>query len=251
MSAGRYSCRANGPRRCARRVRATAHSTWPHAWRKAMPPATPLASRRQHAIMPVPAVAQPSVSSGKAFVDFQNDVTAEGHRHRRAGRLPLDRACQALHHDRHGDRSGQDFEHECAGDGRRPDESASAAGRPHHLSHAVHAGDVRRAGRRRARCAVRTGAPHADPRLGRSAGRGVRECRYLAARPLVSARRRGHAPRRRARMSRSAQRGRHVRRHHARQDRGGWPRRGGVPRPPLYRQLHATCRRVAAATACC
>ena len=77
MSAGRHSCRANGPRRCARRVRATAHSIWPHAWRKATPPATPTGVRRQHAIMPVPAMAQPRISNGKAFVDFQNDVTAK------------------------------------------------------------------------------------------------------------------------------------------------------------------------------
>ena len=61
--------------------------------------------------------AQPcGISSGKAFVDFQNDVTAKDLRHRHAGRLPLDRARQALHHDRHGDRPGQDLEHECAGD---------------------------------------------------------------------------------------------------------------------------------------
>ena len=45
---------------------------------------------------------------GKAFVDFQNDVSAKDLEPRGAGGLPLDRACQALHHDRHGDRSGQD-----------------------------------------------------------------------------------------------------------------------------------------------
>ena len=117
--------------------------------------------------------------------------------------------------------------------------SASAAGRPHHVPHALHAGDVRRACRHRARRSVRAGAPHADPRLGRSAGCGVRECRHLAARPLLPARRRGHAPRRRARMPRRAQRGRHVRRHHARQDRSGRTRRGGVPQPSVYRQLYA------------
>ena len=33
--------------------------------------------RRQHAIMPMPAMAQPRISNGKAFVDFQNDVTAK------------------------------------------------------------------------------------------------------------------------------------------------------------------------------
>ena len=64
---------------------------------------------------------------------------------------------------------------------------------PHHVPHALHAGDVRRARRHGARRSVRAGAPHADPRLGRGARRGVRECRHLAARPLLPARRRGHA----------------------------------------------------------
>ena len=77
-SAGRRSCQANGPRRCARRARATAHSIWPHAWRKATPPATATGVRRQHAIT---ALCRPwrslSISNGKAFVDFQNDVTAK------------------------------------------------------------------------------------------------------------------------------------------------------------------------------
>ncbi len=33
--------------------------------------------RRKHAIMPMSAMAQPRISNGKAFVDFQNDVTAK------------------------------------------------------------------------------------------------------------------------------------------------------------------------------
>ncbi len=33
--------------------------------------------RRQHAITPMPAMAQPPINRGKAFVDFQNDVTAK------------------------------------------------------------------------------------------------------------------------------------------------------------------------------
>ena len=83
----------------------------------------------------------------RAFVDFQNDVTTQGSRAGRARRLRVDRAHQALHDDRHGDRPGQDVEHERARDrGRRP--RATAAGRgPDHVPHAVHAGDVRRARR--------------------------------------------------------------------------------------------------------
>ena len=44
----------------------------------------------------------------KAFVDFQNDVTAKDIELAVAGGLALDRARQALHHHRHGDRPGQD-----------------------------------------------------------------------------------------------------------------------------------------------
>ena len=78
-------------------------------------------------------------------------------RARAAGRIPLDRARQALHHGRHGDRPGQDLEHERARHRRRHSASRSAGGRPHDLPHAVHAGHFRRAcrPRRAARCSIR------------------------------------------------------------------------------------------------
>ena len=71
----------------------------------------------------------------------------EGSRAGRARGLRVDRAHQALHDDRHGDRPGQDVEHERARDrGRRP--RAPAAGRrPDHVPDAVHARDVRHARR--------------------------------------------------------------------------------------------------------
>ena len=55
----------------------------------------------------------------KAFVDFQNDVCAKDVEPRGAGGHALDRAHQALHHDRHGDRPGQALQHERARDRRR------------------------------------------------------------------------------------------------------------------------------------
>ena len=120
-----------------------------------------------------------------------------------ARRLPLDRARQALHHDRHGDRPGQDLEHERA---RRssPDalgtpipEVGLTTFRPPYTP--VTFGTL--AGTARGR-SVRSRAPDADPRLGARAWRGVRGCRPLEARALLPARRRGHARRRRARMPR-------------------------------------------------
>jgi sarcosine oxidase, subunit alpha len=82
------------PRRSARRRRGDSHK----AWR-------------------VPLVAA-TCAAVKAFVDFQNDVTAKDIA-RGARGLPLDRARQALHHHRHGDRPGQDVEHERARHRRR------------------------------------------------------------------------------------------------------------------------------------
>ena len=84
---------------------------------------------------------------GKAFVDFQNDVTADGHRAGRARGLPLGRASEALHHARHGDRPGQDLQrHRPRADGRadRPDHPAD---RHDDLPPALRAGRDRRARR--------------------------------------------------------------------------------------------------------
>ena len=61
---------------------------------------------------------------GKAFVDFQNDVTDVGRGARRARGLPLRRAPQALHHARHGDRPGQDRQRQRPRRDGRADRSA-------------------------------------------------------------------------------------------------------------------------------
>ena len=94
-----------------------------------------------------------------------------------------------------------------------------------------------------ARRSVRSGAHHADPRLGGGQGRGVRECRPVEARPLFPARGRGHARGGRARMPRGAQRLRHLRRLDARQDRGRRRRCRGVHEPPVRQQLVQSRRR--------
>ena len=77
--------------------------------------------------------------------------------------------------------------------------------RHHHLPPALHAGHLRRARRRRtaASCSTRSAARRATPgHVG--AGRRVRGCRQLEARPLLPATRRGHARRGRARVPRGA-----------------------------------------------
>ena len=106
-------------------------------------------------------------SRAKAFVDFQNDVTAKDLGPRRARGLPVDRARQALHHHRHGHRPGQDQQRQCAGDRGRQARHPDRGRRHHHLPHALHAGHLRRARRPARRRAVRPDPPHAEPRLGR------------------------------------------------------------------------------------
>ena len=122
----------------------------------------------------------------------------QGSRPGRARGLPVDRARQALHHHRHGHRPGQDQQRQRAGDRGRQARHPDRGRRHHHLPHALHAGDLRRPGRPARRRAVRPDPPHAEPRLGDGAGRGVRGCRQLEARPLLPAARRGHARRRRS-----------------------------------------------------
>ena len=79
----------------------------------------------------------------KAFVDFQNDVTARDIKLGDARRHALDRAHQALHHDRHGDRSGQNLQHERARHRRRHPRARDRRSRPHHLPPALHARHLR------------------------------------------------------------------------------------------------------------
>ena len=67
----------------------------------------------------------------------------QGHPPRGPRGHALDRARQALHHQRHGDRPGQDVERQRPDDRRRRARQGAAAGRPHHLPPALHADDLR------------------------------------------------------------------------------------------------------------
>ena len=82
----------------------------------------------------------------------------QGHRARGAGGHPLDRARQALHHHRHGDRPGQDLQHERARDRRRRAGASRSPRSGSPPSAALYAGDLRRLRRRRraATCSIRS-----------------------------------------------------------------------------------------------
>ena len=121
-----------------------------------------------------------------------------------AGRHALDRAHQALHHDRHGDRPGQALQHERARHRRRDARKADPRSGSHHLPAALYAGDLRRLRRPRARRHVRSHPPHADPRLGGRKRRQVRGRGPMEARLVFSAAQRVDARRRRARMPHDA-----------------------------------------------
>ena len=87
---------------------------------------------------------------------------------------------------------------------------------------------------------------HSDARLGVGARRGVRGCRPVEARALLPARRRGHACGGGARVPRSAARVRHLRRLDPRQDRGRRPGCRDLHEPPVRQRLDESRRRVAA-----
>ena len=161
----------------------------------------------------------------------------QGYRTRGAGGVPVDRARQALHHQRHGDRPGQDLQPERARHrGRHPGET-DPGGRADDLPPALHARDVRDVRGDVARRAVRPRAAHRHPRLGAGEWRRVRGRGRLEARLVLPARPRGHARRGRPRVPCDAPLGRDLRRLDARQDRGRGPRRGRVPEPPLHQLL--------------
>ncbi len=86
-------------------------------------------------------------------------------------------------------------------------------------------------------------------RLGREPRRGVRGCRPVEARLVLPQGGRGHARRRGARMPCRARQRRHLRRLDARQDRGGRPRCRRVHEPALHQPLEQARARAAAATA--
>ena len=79
------------------------------------------AARRRRAGSDLTPLWHVAASRGKAFVDFQNDVTANDVALADARGLPLGRAPQALHHARHGDRPGQDVERQRPRDPGRAD----------------------------------------------------------------------------------------------------------------------------------
>ena len=152
----------------------------------------------------------------------------------------LDRARQALHHDGHGHRPGQDRQRQRAGDRRAQALGKGDRGRRHHdLPPALHAGDLRRLRRPEPRRAVRPD-PHARRSMPGtpSAGRGVRGRRQLEAAALLPARRRGHARRRRPRMPRPrARRSASSTPPRSARSTSRAPDAGDVPQPRLHQRL--------------
>ena len=179
--------------------------------------------------------------SGQGFVDFQNDVTAKDIA------LALREGFESIEHVKRYTTTGM-----ATDQGKTSNMSvlgivADTLKRPvpqvghHHLPHAVHAGDLRRADRRAPRSALRRGARDALPRLGQRARRAVRGRRPVETRARIPAGRRRPARRGAARMPHRAHHRRAVRRLDARQDRGRRPRRARIPESHVReRLLHAS-----------
>ena len=179
----------------------------------------------------------PPRGSGRAFVDFQNDVTAKD-----IG-LAVREGFESIEHVKRYTTTGMATDQGKTSNMNALGLVAEALGKPiaevgtttfrppyTPVTFGALAGPSRGA----LFDPVRT---HADPRLGRRARRGVRGRRPVEARPLLPAARRGHARRGRARMHGRAHARRHVRRLDARQDRGGGAGRGRVPEPHLHQRL--------------
>ena len=138
---------------------------------------------------------------GQGLRRFPERRDRQGHPARRARGHALDRARQALHHQRHGDRPGQDLQHarpghrrRDAGQGRSREVGLTTFRAPYTpVTFGAIVGHARGA-------AVRSDAHDADPCLGGGARRGVRGCRPVEARLVFPAGRRGHARGRQPRM---------------------------------------------------
>ncbi len=183
------------------------------------------------------AVTAPRGTGPKAFVDFQNDVTA------RDLALAMREGFRSIEHVKRYTTTGMATDQGKTSSLNALGLVAAALGKavpevgPHDLPPAVHAGQLRQPRGPRARRAVRSRAHDADARGRRAPRRGVRGRRPVEARALLPARRRGHACGGRARMPRRADRRRHLRCLDARQDRGGRAGRGRIPEPALRQRL--------------
>ena len=188
---------------------------------------------RPASVTPAPAGHKP----GKAFVDFQNDVTAKDIR------LAVREGFGSIEHVKRYTTTGMASDQGKTSNMNALGVVAGALGRaiagnrPHHLPAALYAGHVRRLCRSGPRRPVRSGTRDAHPRLGRGARRRVRGCRAVEARLVLPGQGRGHACRGGPRVRGRAPECRHLRCLDARQDRGGRARRGRVHEPHLHQCL--------------
>ena len=171
------------------------------------------------------------------------------YRARRPRGLRRDRACQALHHARHGHRPGQDRQPRpalallSAAVGARHRRDRHDDFRPPYVPVAFGASC-----RARARRAVRPGAGDADARVARRRrARCSRMSGSGSGRATIRVRR-GHGRGGAARVPRGARRGGGARCLDPRQDRDRRARRGGVSRPHLHQPLRARSSPAGAAT---
>ena len=216
---------ASRARRRRRGRRAGRHRRGPRRRPRRPTPSTPTAPGRAS---PQGAADRPRPGQGQGLRRLPERRHRQGHPPRGPRGNALDRARQALHHQRHGDRPGQDVERQRPDDRRRRARQGAAAGRADHLPPALYADDLRHLRRLPPGRDLRGHAADPDRPLGRGAGRGLRAGRALAPRPVLPEGGRGHARRGRPRVPRHPRLARHLRRLDPRQDRG---RRGRTPSP--------------------
>ena len=181
--------------------------------------------------------------AGKAFVDFQNDVTAADlGLAAREGYVAAEHAKRyttlgmATDQGKTANVNGLAILAEARGD-------ADPRGRHHDLPAAIHAGRDRQLRRPRARPALSADPAHRDPRLARAPRRRVRRGGALAAAAVLPGGRRGRRRGDRARGARGPALGGLMRRLDARQDRPAGARCGRLSRSPLRQRLLRPRRR--------
>ena len=260
------SCRAAMPRvisgRARSRGRSRSRRRSPRVARPAGPPRRMPDVRATAGAAPVAPVPdepvgfeasppRPLKRRGKAFVDFQNDVTTDDIALAHEEGLCLGRASEALHDTRDGHRSGQDQQRECRALDGRAARRRIARGGHDDLSAALYAGIDRRARRTAHRRTVPADAPLALARLARRERRRHDRGGTVAASVVLPLGGRQRRFRVRRGNASGARRRRRVRCLDARQDRRPGARCRGVPEPRLCERLRQDCPSARRATGSC
>ena len=255
----RPSSRARSPRPCTSPAPAAAsgHSKAPTAPPPAARPCGTPAARRRRRPTPSPPTRTGSGVTLKELPTDRNPARPRPSSTSRTTSPPRTsaslsaKACarsSTLDHQRHGDRPGQDVEHQRPDDRRRRARQGAAAGRPHHLPAALHPTTAPSPATTRTGRSTSPARPRSTPGPRPTAPPSSRS--RSGAAPGTSRRLARTCTRRGPRVPRHPRLARHLRRLDPRQDRGRGAGRRRLHGADVHQPL-GEARSAAAATACC